>query len=232
MHGDHRKMLDNHAHKCVLFCYSIETSTQYRVMDLNSSRVFIARDVKFDESHLYHQLLTTKPTRFALEQAKHDKDSEIGDEAHNQPKFTVQAPKAMIQSPKAEVQRPKASALPRAIIPIDDSHDDPTPCPETPPPETPPEETPPRKSRLSGRTAANVSIAMIIEQGPKTYRAALNAEDTEQWKEAIGKEVASMETHEVFTFFEKVPKGASMIGSHWVMGRKLMANGTIEKWKG
>jgi hypothetical protein len=59
----------------------------------------------------------------------------------------------------------------------------------------------------------------------------LDAEDAEQWKEAIVKEMASMERHEVFTFVEKVPEGASMIGSRWVMGRKLMANGTIDKWK-
>jgi len=71
----------------------------------------------------------------------------------------------------------------------------------------------------------------MIEQGPKTYRAALDAENAEQWKEAIGKEMASMESHEVFTFVEKVPEGASMIGCRWDMGRKLMANGTIDKWK-
>jgi hypothetical protein len=72
---------------------------------------------------------------------------------------------------------------------------------------------------------------MMIEQGPKTYRAALDAEDAEQWKEAIGKEIASMESHEVFTFVDKVPEGASIIGSRWVIGRKLIANGTIDKWK-
>ena len=71
----------------------------------------------------------------------------------------------------------------------------------------------------------------MIEQGPKTYRAALDAEDTEHWKEAIGKEVASMESHDVFTFVEKVLEGASMNGSRWGMGRKLIANGTIDKWK-
>jgi hypothetical protein len=59
---------------------------------------------------------------------------------------------------------------------------------------------------------------MMIEQGPKTYRAALDAEDGEQWKEAIGKEMASMESREVFTLVEKVPEGAGMIGSRWVMG--------------
>jgi len=186
--------------------------------------VFVARDVKFDESTLYHQLLKTKPTKIAFEPAKQDKDSEI-----------QQTPKVLIQSPKAIVQPPKAAALPcalpHAINPIDDSDDDLTPPPETPPPETPPAETPPPKPRRSRRTAANVLIAMMIEQGPKTYRAALDAEDAEQWMEAIGKEVASMESHEVFTFVEKVPEDASMIGSRWVRGRKLMANGTIDKWK-
>jgi len=132
----------------------------------------------------------------------------------------------MIQSPNAKVLPPKATALPRAINPIVDSDDD-----LTPPPETPPAETPPPKPRRSGSTAANVHIAMMIEQGPKTYRAAVDAEDAEQWKEAISKEVASMESHEVFTFVEMVPEGASMIGSRWVMGRKLMADGTIHKWK-
>jgi len=72
---------------------------------------------------------------------------------------------------------------------------------------------------------------MMIEQGPKTYCTALDAEDAEQWKKAIGKEMASMESHEVFTLVEKVPEGASMIRRRWVMGRKLMANGTIDKWK-
>jgi len=66
IHGDLRKILDNHTYKCVLVGYS-ETATQYRVMDISSGRVFIARDVKFDASTLYHQLLKTKVTRFAFE---------------------------------------------------------------------------------------------------------------------------------------------------------------------
>jgi hypothetical protein len=61
--------------------------------------------------------------------------------------------------------------------------------------------------RRSRTTAPNISIAMMIEQGPKTYRSALDAEDAEQWKEAICKEIASMESHEVFTFIDKVQKG-------------------------
>jgi hypothetical protein len=52
IHGDLRKKVDNHAYKCVLLGYSAETSTQYRAMDVNLGHVFIARDVKFDESTL------------------------------------------------------------------------------------------------------------------------------------------------------------------------------------
>jgi len=72
---------------------------------------------------------------------------------------------------------------------------------------------------------------MIINQSPETYHAALDAEDAEQWNEAIGKEVALMESHEVFPWVEKFPKGASMIESHCVLGRKLLATGTIDKRK-
>jgi len=142
-------------------------------MDVNSTQVFIAGDVNFDEYTLYHQLLKTKPAKITLESAQQDKDSECEDEP---PKVTVQPPKAMVQPPKA-------AALPRAINPIDDLDYDPPPPPETPPP----------KPRRSGRTAANVSIAMMIEQGPKTYCTALDAEDAKQWKEPIGKKVALME---------------------------------------
>jgi len=78
--GDLRKKLDNHAYKCVLLGYSAETSAQYQVMDVHSGRVFFARDVKFDESTLYHQLLKTKSTKFAFEPAEQHKDSEIKDE--------------------------------------------------------------------------------------------------------------------------------------------------------
>jgi len=47
---------------------------------------------------------------------------------------------------------------------------------------------------------------MMIEQGPKIYRAALDAEDAEQWKEAISKEMASMESHEVSPSLRKSQK--------------------------
>jgi hypothetical protein len=164
----------------------------------------------------------TKSTNCAFKPSEQDKDPDIEDEAPKPP--IIQPSKAVIQYLKAKVQPLKAATFPPAINPIDDSDNDLTPPPETPAPETP-------KFRRSGRTAANISRAMVSEQGRKTYHAALDAEDAEQYKEAISKEMVSKESHEVFTFVDKVPEGASVIGSCWVMGRRLMPNGTIDKWK-
>ena len=58
IHGDLQKKLHNHAYKCVLLGYSAKTSTQYRVMDISTGRVFLAQDIKFEESILYHQQLS------------------------------------------------------------------------------------------------------------------------------------------------------------------------------
>jgi hypothetical protein len=134
---------------------------------------------KFVPQHL------TKSSKIAFEPAEQDKDSVIEDERL----------KAVIQSPKGKVPPQKASALHCAINPIDDLDDD-----LTPPPETPHPEIPPPKPRRSGRTAVNVSIAMMTKQGPETYCQAVDEENVEQWKEAIGREVESIESHDVFIF--------------------------------
>jgi len=74
-------------------------------------------------------------------------------------------------------------------------------------------------------------MAMIIEPGPKTYCVALNSKDAEEWKEAIGNEVSSIESHGVYTCVERPPVDACMIKSGWVMVRKPLANGQTVKWK-
>jgi hypothetical protein len=114
IHGDLRKKLDNHAYKCILLGYSDETSTQYRVMDVNSGRVFMARDVKFNETVLYHQLLkTSNQPRIILEPAE---------ESPNDPPSPIPA------KPFKSIELPPTGR----IIPFDDSDDDSL----SPPPET------------------------------------------------------------------------------------------------
>jgi hypothetical protein len=43
--------------------------------------------------------------------------------------------------------------------------------------------------------------------------------------------MASMDSHEVTNLVGKVPEGARLMGSRWVIERKGMANGTIDRWK-
>ena len=64
-----------------------------------------------------------------------------------------------------------------------------------------------------GKLDLKISIAMMIEPGPKTYNIARNANDSEQWKDAIGNEMVSIASHRVFTFVQKVRNGTSIIES-------------------
>jgi len=186
-------------------------------MDITTGRAFIAQDVKFDEAILYHQLLS-QPTKLMLEPASELPSGE--------------------PAPPGEPPQQLLKAKPRPINPIDDSDDDLSPPPDSPESDRMLKElesdlkmtAPATSSRtLSGRST--IIMAMMIEPGPKTYCAALNSENADQWKEAIGKEVSSMESHGVFTFVERPPGDVSMIESRWVMGRKHLANGQTEKWK-
>jgi len=146
-------------------------------------------------------------------------------------KLSSGEPVPSVQPPQ---QRLKARPLPSN--PIDDSDDDLSPPPDSLEPNRMLKELQSDVKLIvlasSSRTRSGrstISMAMMIEPGPKTYRTALNSEDANQWKEAIGKEVSSMESHGVFTFVERPPEDASMIESQWVMGRTLLTNGQTEK---
>jgi hypothetical protein len=201
-------------------------------MDIHSGRVFIARNVKFDKGTLYYQLLkTSNQPKIALEPGKNPRT----DDLISNPIPSQVAQRPVAQQPSQVAQKPKT----QAINPIDSDDESLSPPPETrestPAPHTR-GDGPASRTRSGGRgpsssSSAKVSIAMMIEPGPKNYRAALNADDSDQWKEAIDKEMNSMASHGVFTYVEKVPEGASLIESRWVMRRKLQANGQIDKWK-
>jgi hypothetical protein len=178
----------------------------------------MARDIKFDKSILYHQLLRSQPTKLMLQPATELQSCE--------------------PSPPDEPPQQLLKAKPRAINPIDDSDDDLSPPPDSPSPDRKLKDS---QSDLhsvalasSSRTRSGtspISMAIMLEPGPTTYHAALNSEDAEQWKEAIGKEVSLMESHGVFTLVERPPEDASMIESRWVIGRKLLPHGQTTKWK-
>jgi len=176
----------------------------------------MAQDIEFAEAILYYQLLS-QPTKLMLEPA-----SEL---PSGEPAPPVGPPQQLLK------------AKPRPINPFDDSDDDLSPPPDSPEPDRMLKElesdlktTAPATSSRTQSGRSTIMTATMIKPGPKTYRAALNSENADQWKEAIGKEVSSMESHGVLTIVERPPGDVSMIESRWVMGRKLLANGQTEKW--
>jgi hypothetical protein len=73
---------------------------------------------------------------------------------------------------------------------------------------------------------------MLIVPGPKSFKAALKDTDSEQWLQVIQLELEAMKEHHVFEF---IPDDSidphQIIPSKWVLGLKLNADGTTNKWK-
>jgi hypothetical protein len=176
----------------------------------------MAWDINFDEFIIYNQLLRSQPMKLMLKPASELPNGEL------------------VFEPAQHLLKAK----PRPINPIDDSDNDLSPPPHRPDSDgilketqSDPKWPTPVSSSRTRSGSHTITNAMIIEPGPKNYLATLNSEHEEQLKEAIGKEVSSMESHGVFTFVERPPEDASMIESQWVIGRNLPANGRTEKWK-
>jgi hypothetical protein len=181
----------------------------------------MARDIKFDESILYYKL-RSKPTKLVLKPARELQSGE--------PAPPVEPPH---EPPQQLIQ-----AKPQRIDPIDDTDDELSPPPDNPEPDRLLKDlqshvklTAPATSSRIRSGMSTMTVAMMIEPGPKTQRAALNSEDADQCKEAIGKEVSTMGSQGLFTFVERRPGDTSMIESRWVIGRKLLAKVQTEKWK-
>jgi transposase InsO family protein len=48
-----KSKLDDRARKCILLGYNAETTTQWRLWDLDARRILISRDIKFDEGRVW-----------------------------------------------------------------------------------------------------------------------------------------------------------------------------------
>jgi hypothetical protein len=119
IHGDISKQLHNHAYKYVLRGYFAEISTLYRDMDISKAPGFIAQDIKFDRSILYHQLLRTHPKKQMLKPASELPSSELAppiQPPHEQPSQLIKA-------------------KPRQINPLDYVDDDLSSPPDSPDPD-------------------------------------------------------------------------------------------------
>ena len=77
--------------------------------------------------------------------------------------------------------------------------------------------------------ASSANSAGYME--PTTLREALDSPDAEQWKQAIEKEVQSLEDMGTYTVIDELPKGRKAVSSKLVFRVKRNVDGSIERFK-
>ncbi len=65
---------------------------------------------------------------------------------------------------------------------------------------------------------------------PTTLDEALESSDKEKWVEAMAKEIKSLDDNKVWTLTE-LPKDRTPVGSKWVFKVKILADGSVERYK-
>jgi transposase InsO family protein len=193
VHNPIRQKLDDRARRCIFLGYT-ETTSIWRLFDLDTKKVLRSRDVKFDETILYKHLIrpiskdnTSKPTTktqyppIAL------------------PYVLDDGPIAISRTPAAEIpSSPAIVPKPRRIrddLSIDMKGWQPAGGGTT------------RSGRQRDQDIGDgndralltqhlMPIALYAEEGPNSFRDALASEDAEAWREVIANEMSALERHQ------------------------------------
>jgi hypothetical protein len=177
-----KSKLDDRARKCILLGYNPETTTQWRLWDLESRRIIMSHDVKFDETRLYRDLHSSKDPAVSPAWDKLDDDwcdsgiasappSQAGEPSVAQPQRLKRELKGLLDSdgtPKTLPSRTRSAAKDSIRLATD-----------------------------SACYFAEVQTAYLAVPGPKTYEEAEASDEAEEWKGAIASEQASLRQHDV-----------------------------------
>ncbi|KAI0991259.1 hypothetical protein K3495_g16928, partial [Podosphaera aphanis] len=72
--------------------------------------------------------------------------------------------------------------------------------------------------------------AYAVKSEPQTYKQAINAEDSELWKNAIEEEMNALNRNNTWQIVP-IPEDRNLVGSKWVFRVKHKADGSIERYK-
>lgn len=72
--------------------------------------------------------------------------------------------------------------------------------------------------------------AINVEDDPKSIEEAYSQPDSDKWKEAVRKELQSLEDMGTWKLVDR-PPNQKVIGCKWVLRKKLKADGSLEKYK-
>jgi hypothetical protein len=219
-HNPIRQKLDDRARRCIFLGYT-ETTSIWRLFDLDTKKVLRSRDVKFDENTLYKDVIgssskdnTSKPT------------TKTQSPPIALPYLLDDGPIATTRTPAAEIPpAPLVLPKPRRIrddLSIDMKGWQPAGGGTT------------RSGRQRDRHAGDdndralltkhlMSIALYAEEGPTTFRDTLASGDAEAWHEAIANEMSALEGHQET---QLVPISEAWKTLQWISD-VLQANGHV-----
>ena len=200
---DERKKLSPKARKCVLLGYG-DVTKGYRLYDPIKARVIHSRDVVFDETSL----------GIEKEQAKDSK-------GNGQPtvKINVDTEESSSDCDQSEATENQEEVEQEERMPGQSDEESRT--------------VPRRSERTRQRPdyyGTWIYTAKEQEKDPTTVKEAMSSSECEKWKDAMEKELKSIEANEVWELV-KLPKGKKTIGCKWVYKRKIGADGSVERYK-
>jgi hypothetical protein len=86
-----------------------------------------------------------------------------------------------------------------------------------------------KKQRVA-KSFGNDFIVYLVEDTPTSISEAYSSPDADLWKEAVRSEMESIMSNGTWEVIDR-PYGCQLIGCKWIFKKKLMRDGTIERYK-
>jgi hypothetical protein len=221
-----RHKLEQKALKCIMVGYSTE-SKAYRLWNPANKRIFVSRDVIFDEDKVW------KDWNPAEEPEKHSETIQLP--IGGEPSFLEPQEVQEGLGPN-EGQLDAQEELPGLVEDSDDDGDfqDAEQSPARPKrTRKPPGEWWKINSRLTAKSAFYAlagNAADSVGEEPLSLKEAQQRSDAEHWKKAVQVEYDALIKNNTWDLVP-LPAGRKTVGSKWVFKLKLKPDGSIERYK-
>lgn len=211
-----------------IFVGYCDNTKGYRVWNPSTRKVEISRDVIFKE--IRPSAATINVEGGAEEGGEHINKLEVSFDSLFKDDAVLAEQVKQCQSPAATRTTP--GIIGQQVV-EDPTHDSKPPTRDN----VKEEDTSNIRSRLRSATTRNFTCnlsegyAFIAEyEEPATYEAAIQSENSDNWKSAMDDEIESLHKNEVWKLVEK-PYNCSIIDSRWIYRVKYNSNGDVERYK-
>ena len=210
------RKLDARARIAIFVGYS-EQSKAYKLIDIETRKVIVSRDVRFDEhSTVQFDRMSDGVT---VEPSEDEEVMELG--SSNQDDSAEKSIGSPIND--SENEDPQYDSSIDAITDITSST------------HNPPGDRPKRERRPPGEwwkaclASDQIYQAMVSKEAPTSYKKAVNGPDAEFWKKGIKAELDSLHKHNTWTYVPR-SQARNVLACRWVFALKLamLASGKSE----